>query len=693
MRLIQRPKCPPFLFPYLAHDDIETNLTKEIYRLRNSPNIPYVKLLGKHEYIELVSLLNKLFEYKCCYCESQLGISSNGEIEQFRPKSSVLDSKGGHSNRYWYLSADWRNLYLTCPVCNRNKSSRFPLEGEPAEAGWGYEKVIAFEKPLLLDPCYDAPDEHLAISSDGKLLGLTERGRITIETLILNRAALVSARQLEIQKFQEATETTREVNASGCSPYSLVWRQLLSGKLPSGRLSNDDKKLIEQQEEYETSLSDFSTESASEGDKKKYRDQARYIENVSIINFGPIEKMTLDMSAPNASRIPCFALLGENGVGKSTVLRAIAMTLSGKKYLRKLKLTSNRFLPERAYSGEVKVTCADRSEYVMKLTRNKPITLNHEKPQSLLLAYGATRLLPSKNRKAKSGEAFAKIDNLFDPFLPLTDPKKWLLEQDESRFADINNVLNSLLPADQQLELHIDLRNQVRISICNDSYRDFSELSDGYQGMLGIAVDMMKILYDFYDSMESAQGIVLIDELGNHFHPVWCLQYVTALRDAFPNIQFIYSTHDPLCLRGLQEGEVAVLRRDNFRRVYVLEDLPPVDKLQVEQLLKSEHFGLRSTVDPSQEERIKEYEDLLSLPSRDKYQEIRLGELIRELTDENYLGETRRERLALKLIDMDSANPIPHQPSISAKKLSETTIFKLRHIMNEIDNRIENYND
>ena len=692
MRLVHRPECPSFLAPYLALEDAEKNQNREIIRLRQFYPLSYLKLLGRNEYSHLVDKLRQLFEYKCCYCESQLGLSSEGEIEQFRPKSTVLYKNGRHSGRYWYLYADWRNLYLACPVCIRNKSTRFPLEGESALAGWSYKRVIAFEQPLLLDPCYDDPDEHLAIAPGGKLIGLTERGRTTIETLILNREALVLARQIEIEKFQEATPSTRSENALR-SPYSLVWRQLLSGESLTERLQVDEQQLIMQQEGYETSLSNFSTESAKEEDKEKYRAKARYIEKISIINFGPVDKLTLDLSAPNASRIPCFALLGENGVGKSTVLRAIAMTLSGKNYLRKLKLTSNRFLPDRAYSGEVKVTCADRSEYLMTLTRNKPISLSHERPQSLILAYGATRLLPSKNRKSKLGEAFAKIDNLFDPFLPLTDPRAWLLEQDESRVADINIVLNNLLPADQQLELQISEDNEVRISICKDPFRDFGELSDGYQGMLGIAVDMMKILYNVYDSIESAQGIVLIDELGNHFHPGWRLQHVTALRNAFPNIQFIYSTHDPLCLRGLQEGEVAVLRRDKSRRVYALEDLPPVDRFHVEQLLKSEHFGLRSTVDPSQEETIKEYEDLLSVTSRDAEQETRLDDLIRELTDEGYLGETRRERLALKLIDMESATDVPYQSSVSARELSEGTISKLRRIMNEIDNRVEKHYD
>ncbi|MCS6068947.1 hypothetical protein LNO81_31545 [Klebsiella variicola subsp. variicola] len=94
------------------------------------------------------------------------------------------------------------------------------------------------------------------MASDGKLIGLTERGLATIETLILNREALVLARKMEIEKFQEATSITRAENAIR-SPYSLVWRQLLSGKSLEERMQGDDQQLIRQQEGYETSLSDF----------------------------------------------------------------------------------------------------------------------------------------------------------------------------------------------------------------------------------------------------------------------------------------------------------------------------------------------------------------------------------------------------------------------------------------------------
>lgn len=203
--------------------------------------------------------------------------------------------------------------------------------------------------------------------------------------------------------------------------------------------------------------------------------------------------------------------------------------------------------------------------------------------------------------------------------------------------------------------------------------------------MLGMAVDIMEVMYSFYESMKAAQGIVLIDELGNHFHPAWRLRCVSAMRTAFPQVQFIYSTHEPLCLRGLHDGEVAVLMRDQRRQIYLLEELPAVDRLRVDQLLSSEHFGLRSTVDPAMELRIKEYETLIAKGLRSEEEERSLLEAIEWLTDAKYLGSTRRERLALQLIDNESAAPLPPTASVSAKNLSDATVAKLKLLMKRIE--------
>ena len=67
-----------------------------------------------------------------------------------------------------------------------------------------------------------------------------------------------------------------------------------------------------------------------------------------------------------------------------------------------------------------------------------------------------------------------------------------------------------------------------------------------------------------------------------------------------PRVQFISSTHDPLCLRGMKDGEVRVLYRSGENTIEVLHDLPPISTLRIEQILTSEYFGLSSTEDDSQ---------------------------------------------------------------------------------------------
>ena len=641
------------------------------------------RILGSR-YPEFRKHLIETFFRKCCYCESPLGIAVEGETELFRPR--VVDDPGlsGRKELYWYLATDWRNLYLACPVCNRNKANRFPVIGERAEEGMAYQDVVDIERPLLLDPCDDRehPDDHLAFLEDGTMAGRTERGRATVEILSLNRRALIETRANEVMQFRRASESERLSRAESDEPYAAVWRQMLKAQANPEFFRQVVDASGEQKLAHEK-LAVVSTEDAT--GLENYRAVARYVERVRIENFGPIGLLELDLSESLSPQAPCFALLGENGVGKSTVLRAIAMALSGKAYTRRLGLTSKALLPPNAYKGEVRVSIVGQPDLVMTLRRHRAIEFSTDSSSSLVLAYGATRLLPRGRHKPKRGERHAKIDNLFDPFLPLTNPETWLAKLDPGRLSDVNAVLRRLLPIEQQLELiKDDADQQLRILLAGDPERRVNELSDGYQSMLGMAVDIMQVMYLAYDSMESAQGVVLIDELGNHFHPAWRLRCVSTLRTAFPQIQFIFSTHDPLCLRGLLAGEVAVLRRDKLRQIYALEDLPPVHKLRVEQLLSSEHFGLRSTLDPSMDDLIHDYEALTTKGNRTEEDEVKLDKIVKELTDAHYLGSSRRERMALQLLDHEGATDLPTQASVKATSLAEATVSKLKRLMKEI---------
>jgi hypothetical protein len=107
-----------------------------------------------------------------------------------------------------------------------------------------------------------------------------------------------------------------------------------------------------------------------------------------------------------------------------------------------------------------------------------------------------------------------------------------------------------------------------------------------------------------------------------------------------PQVQFIATTHDPLCLRGMLENEVQVLRRDEGPHVEQVPDLPNVCKLSVEQLLTSDFFGLFTTEDPRVEEDWARYGALLSKPDRSPAESQEL-ELYRASTQERlHLGSS-----------------------------------------------------
>ncbi|WP_455922653.1 AAA family ATPase [Pseudomonas putida] len=673
MTPIRRPQCPDFLFPFLA--DYGPDHPKTIALIESlGEKISGIAAKATRHHGQLRDLLSEVFHNRCCYCEVYADPASSGVIERFRPKA-MRPSRESADLTYWHLQLDWRNLYWACATCNRYKADRFFLQGDAARPGMPYLEIVEIERPVLLDPCRDAPDEHLIFKVDGSVEARSDRGWATIKLFDLNRRQLVLSRSEQAKLFASSTHAEQVARAEGSTPHCAVWRQLL----------RNSYRAIEPPERFVGELVEPSIDTESGIGVESYRAISQYITRVQIRNYGPIHHLDLDLSQSLSEQAPCFALLGENGVGKSTVLRALALALSGKAYAKRLKISSNKLLSAGAYEGEVRVSVVGApQDIVVAFRRSKALSFSNEHSRSLVLAYGATRLLPRGRHRPKPGLNHAKIDNLFDPFLPLTAPEEWLSRLDPERLEEVNQVLASLMPHDHSVKvIQGSEGGELSLEVGGAPGRRVSHLSDGYQSMLGMAVDIMQVLYRFGSDIEATEGVVLIDELGNHFHPAWRLQCLSALRTAFPRTQFIYSTHDPLCLRGLSEGEVAVLRRDRLGHVYALEDLPPVAKLRVEQLLSSEHFGLRSTVDPQLEADIKEYETLLGTPNRTEEHESRLKTLVKELTDQRYLGATKRERLALQLLDSSGSEELPAMQNVSAEKLSKATVARLRFIMQE----------
>jgi predicted ATP-binding protein involved in virulence len=182
----------------------------------------------------------------------------------------------------------------------------------------------------------------------------------------------------------------------------------------------------------------------------------------------------------------------------------------------------------------------------------------------------------------------------------------------------------------------------------------------------------MRSIYKVYKSGNLAEGIVLIDEIDAHLHPTWKMRIVSGLREAFPRMQFIVTSHDPLTLRGIHNGEIAVLQR-NRHFINTINDLPDPAGLRIDQLLTSEMFGMNSTIDPKYDNLIKEYYYQLSLPDYERDEEFqKLKEALEEF---KYLGSTNRERILYEVIDeYISARKLKNQ---SYHKVDKTTQEKL----------------
>jgi hypothetical protein len=294
----------------------------------------------------------------------------------------------------------------------------------------------------------------------------------------------------------------------------------------------------------------------------------------------------------------------------------------------------------------------------------------------LLAGYGPTRLLPDGRAADDSSQ---RVSNLFDPRAPLVDPEQWLPTLTSDEFDAVASALRTLLelPENEEITRHRGLEIVRR-----KSRYGLDQLSDGYRSMAIFSLDLIQLLLRRWGSIAAAEGLVLIDEIGAHLHPRWQMRVTGLLRETFPRMQVVATTHDPLCLRGLHDGEVIVLR-ERGRRVYLLHDeLPPIEGLAVDQLLTSEHFGLSSTLDPEVQSDFERYYRLLA-KRRSAAEERELGELAGRLERLQLLGSTLRERLALEAVDRFLADEGNVKNEREYANLKESTREAAREIWEE----------
>lgn len=663
--------------------------------------------IQKENYVNseiLTEFMIRYFNGKCSYCEIKMKVLPL-EIDFYRPINGSLNTVDGqfYPDHYKWLKNQDENILSICVECKRAKSNRFPVEGAVAAVNT-YDSWLWKERRLLVHPCRDYPEKHFIYNESGVIYYITKKGEVTIDVLNLNRSMLVEMRAQVYSEFNNLCylfsmeqspfylkQILQEIELGsifvGLKRFILSKWVIVEGKIPflqefepllGKRLQDEEVKYlsirhnkishinIENNAFYvdnekrrirvPTGKSNDYYDVTDENDLEKYYGKQRFIERIEINNFKSIRNMKIDFTLSKSSNAPWLMLLGENGVGKSSILQAIALTLMGKEQRQKIiKKKPYEYLTKGCNEGFIKIRLSGMQEPISVYLNSNSlefIGVNHERPRVLILGYGSTRLLPREDMIHNHEVTWARTENLFNPFIPLVNVREYLLSLNNKDFNNVKKAIESLF-----LEKVIIDRDQIDEEVYfmfANSYSTIEDLSDGYQTIIALATDIMMVMKNRWRNFD-AEGIVLIDEIDAHLHPRWNIKIVSRLKRAFPKVQFISTTHNPLSLRGLIDGEIAVLMENEDQEVCIVQNLPNQKEFNVEGLLTSRFFGLHDTI-PELNGVFDRYYQLLSNPNPNAEQEEEIERLKNKLSKYEKLGNTLREQKFYEVVDKYLAN-------------------------------------
>lgn len=198
----------------------------------------------------------------------------------------------------------------------------------------------------------------------------------------------------------------------------------------------------------------------------------------------------------------------------------------------------------------------------------------------LVSYYGTGRLWnePRRVRSEKplagkeSRSRLAGYEACLDPRVSSEALVRWIANQSwiayregsiPAAFAAARSAILTCL--DGARDLYFDpKRGEVIVEFEQHGPQPFNNLSDGQRTMLALVGDIARRTATLNPGLDDrvlteTPGIVLIDELDLHLHPVWQRRVIENLRTAFPQIQFFATTHSPFLIQSLRSGEELVM--------------------------------------------------------------------------------------------------------------------------------------
>lgn len=341
-------------------------------------------------------------------------------------------------------------------------------------------------------------------------------------------------------------------------------------------------------------------------------------------------------------------LIGDNATGKTAVLDAVAIGIGAyflgidqapKNTILYKDIRKNTFSKSREYQlpCEIEMTGSFAGHqypliWQRTVLKSNGNTLRHKDTNKLVAIaeehqqlvrdngeinlpvfnyYGTERLWRDKASKNKTIGKMSRLSGYVDSLESKSDSHSfvdWMriktYSEIQKRKRDDSLVLlqatiGCFLSRNQRIVFDIDDDSLVLEDIIENrvSKLMWGELSDGYRNIITMAADLAYRCYILNPHLgihaaEKAEGVVLIDEIDLHLHPKWQRTVVDSFKKAFPNLQFIATTHSPFIVQSLKNEELIDLQgqevTDDYRNMGI-EDIAEAE-MHVKQAHRSERF-------------------------------------------------------------------------------------------------------
>lgn len=361
-----------------------------------------------------------------------------------------------------------------------------------------------------------------------------------------------------------------------------------------------------------------------------------FLRSLRLTNVRCFENLELDFTEAKSSNRKWTILIGENGTGKSTILRSAAIVTCGSDAMSELlgqpdswiRIGENKCQIEavlQTKSGErrevrLEIDRGDSISDVIARSRStlSPLddAIDHSERNYFVTAYGASRRLSGDSTFGSKGGRYGhvrarSIATLFDPDVTLNPLESWAMDVDyrnpEGGMETVRSVLAGFLPGLSFID--IDKKRRQLLFETPDGIVPLQYLSDGYQNVAAWIGDLLfRITNIFEDYREPLRirGVLIIDEVDLHLHPLWQRALYDFLDEKLPNMQMFVTTHSPMMVQQSNSNQVYYLKRDGKSiDLHALSADP--SQMLISQLLVSEAFGVPTDESVKTEKRKKRY--------------------------------------------------------------------------------------